>query len=168
MISAQITLKAKDGYVVLAGATAEQRWVTLWDLVGKPELARDTRYLGRGISGQFYFDNIVPALEEWTQHQSKWHVAAKLTEIGFSIGVVQDQADLDNCPHLAARNMFVDAGDMLGGSFRVVKSPIQLTACRDVPDVSPPDIGQHNQEILCGIGGQTPEEVEQLKSDGMV
>ena len=168
MISAQITLKAKDGYVVLAGATAEHRWVTLWDLVGKPELAQDTRYLGRGISGQFYFDNIVPALEEWTQHQLKRDVAQKLTEIGFSMGIVQNQADLDNCPHLEARNMFVDAGDMLGGPFRMVKTPIQLTACRDVAAVSPPEIGQHNQEILCGIGGLSPEELEQLHQDGVV
>ena len=168
MISAQITLKAKDGYVVLAGAGAEEKWVELWRLIGREELSQDPHFLGRGISGDFYFNHFVPTIEEWSQHLSKWEVAQKLTDIGFSMGVVQDQADLDQCPHLEARNMFVDAGDTLGGSFRVVKSPIQLTACVDIPAVTPPLLGQHNQEILCGIGGISPEELARMQADGVV
>ena len=168
MISAQIALKAKDGYVVLAGAAAEEKWVALWPFVGREELAKDPRYLGRGISGQFYYDQIVPAIEEWSQHLSKWEVAKQLTDIGFSMGVVQDQADLDQCPQLAARNMIVDAGDTLGGSFRMVRTPIQLTACVDPPAVTPPLVGQHNREVLCGIGGLTPEKLALLQADGVV
>lgn len=168
MISAQITLKTSDGYVVLAGAGAEEKWVALWPFVGKAELAQDPRYLGRDIIGQFYYDNIVPAIEEWSQHLSKWEVAKQLTDIGFSMGVVQNQADLDQCPQLIARNMIVDAGDMLGGSFRMVRTPIQLTACVDPPAVTPPLVGQHNQEVLCGIGGLTLEELDLLQAEGVV
>ena len=168
MISAQITLKASDGYVVLAGAGAEEKWVALWPYVGRAELAEDTRYLGRGISGDFYFEQIVPAIEEWSQHLSKWEVARQLTEIGFSMGVVQNQADLDQCPQLTARNMIVDAGDMLGGSFRMIRTPIQLTACVDPPAVTPPQVGEHNQEVICGLGGLTAEELAQLQTDGVV
>ena len=168
MISAQITVKAKDGYVVVAGAGAEDKWVALWQLIGRGELAEDPRFLGRGISGEFYFDQFVPIIEGWSKNLSKWQVAEQLTEIGFSMGVVQDQADLDQCPHLEARKMFVDAGDGLGGSFRTVKTPIQLTACVDIPAGAPPLLGQHNQEILCSIGGLTPEELESFNRDGVV
>jgi crotonobetainyl-CoA:carnitine CoA-transferase CaiB-like acyl-CoA transferase len=168
MISAQLTLKARDGYVVLAGAGAEDKWVALWRLIGKEELAQDPRYLGKGIAGDFYFSNFVPAIEEWTQRRSKWEVTQKLIDIGFSMGVVQDQADLDRCPHLEARNMFVDAGDTMGGSFRTVNTPIQLTACADTPKGSPPLLGQHNEEILCGIGGLTGEELAQWRAGGLV
>ena len=125
-------------------------------------------YLGQGISGQFYYDHIVPAIEDWSQHLSKWEVAKQLTEIGFSMGVVQNQSDLDQCPQLIARNMIVDGGDMLGGSFRMVRTPIQLTACVDPPVVTPPTVGQHNQEVLCGIGGLTPEDLSKLQADGVV
>jgi formyl-CoA transferase len=168
MISAQLTLKARDGYVVLAGAGAEDKWVALWRLIGKEELAQDPRYLGRGIAGEFYFSNIVPAIEEWTQKHSKWEVTQKLIDIGYSMGVVQDQADLDRCPHLEARKMFVDAGDTMGGSFRTLNTPIQLTACADTPKGAPPVLGQHNEEILCGIGGLTGEELSQLQAGGLV
>ena len=91
-----------------------------------------------------------------------------MTEIGFSMGVVQNQADLDQCPQLIARNMIVDAGDMLGGPFRMVRTPIQLTACVDPPAVTPPLVGEHNQEVLCGIGGLTHEDLASLKADGVV
>ena len=168
MISAQLTLKARDGYVVLAGAGAEDKWVALWRLIGKEELAQDPRYLGKGIAGEFYFSNFVPAIEEWTQQRSKWEVTQKLIDIGFSMGVVQDQADLDRCPHLGARKMFVDAGDTMGGSFRTVNTPIQLTACAGTPKGAPPLLGQHNEEILCGIGGLTGEELSRLRASGLV
>ena len=168
MISAQIALKAKDGYVVLAGAAGEEKWVALWQLVGREDLAQDPLYLGQSHSGEFYFDQVLPAIEVWSKDLSKWQVAEKLTQVGFSMGVVQDQADLDRCPHLALRKMFVDSGDTLGGPFRTVKTPIQLTGCVDPPAGSPPILGRHNREILCGIGGLTEEQLDQLQKDGVV
>jgi crotonobetainyl-CoA:carnitine CoA-transferase CaiB-like acyl-CoA transferase len=168
MIFAQLTLKSKDGYAVLAGAGQEEKWVKLWKFLGREELLQDPRYLCRGITGGFYFSHIVPAIEDWSRHLSKWEVTEKLTAIGFSMGVVQDQADLDKCPHLEARDMFVDAGDSLGGSFRTVNTPIHLTGCVDIPSRTPPHLGADNQEVLCSIGGLTVEELDQLRADGVV
>ena len=169
MITAQLALKAKDGYVVLAGSGGGGgKWEGLWRLVGREDLIADRRYLGEGISGQFYFDHIVPAIEEWSQHIPKLEIAQKLIELGFSMGIVQDAADLDNCPHLAARKMFVDSGDSLGGSFRTVNNPIRLTESPDTPAVAPPLLGEHNREILCGIGGVAEEELALLEQDGVV
>ena len=167
MFSAQLALRASDGYVVLAGAgNADDKWRAMWNLIGRPELAEDPRYLGRGVSGQFYFTNIVPIIEEWSQHIPKRELNQHLLDCGFSMGIVQDTADLDACPHLEARNMFVDSGDTFGGSFRTVNTPVQLTDCEDTPANPPPTLGQHNRDILCDIGGLTPEELAQLEVDG--
>ena len=169
MITAQLALKAKDGYAVLAGSGGGGgKWEGLWRLVGREDLIADHRYLGEGISGQFYFDHIVPAIEEWSQHIPKLEIAQKLIELGFSMGIVQDAADLDNCPHLAARKMFVDSGDSLGGSFRTVNNPIRLTESPDTPAAAPPLLGEHNREILCGIGGVADDELALLERDGVV
>jgi len=168
MFSAQLALKAKDGYAVLAGAGDEEKWVALWQLLGREDLIQDPRFLGKGISGEFYFDHIVPAIEEWSQHLPKREVAEKLIEIGYSMGMVQNTADLDSCPHLEARKMFVDSGDTMGGSFRTVNTPIRLTACPDTPTGSPPLLGANNQEILCGIGGLTEEQLADMQRDAVV
>ena len=167
MFSAQLTLRAADGYVVLAGAgNADDKWRAMWRLIGRPELADDPRYLGRGVTGPFYFSHIVPAIEEWSRRIPKRELNQHLLDCGFSMGIVQDAADLDQCEHLAARNMFVDSGDTYGRPFRTVNTPIQLTGCADTPSNPPPTLGQHNQEILCGIGGLTPEELARLQAEG--
>ena len=62
--------------------------------------------------------------------------------------------------------MFVDTGDTLGGTFRGVKTPARLTACVDSPAETAPTLGQHNLEILCSLGGMTPEEVSELEAEG--
>ena len=167
MFSAQLALRASDGYVVLAGAgNADDKWRALWSLVGRPELSDDPRYLGRGVSGPFFIEYIVPAIEEWSQHLTKREVNQHLLECGFSMGIVQDAADLDACPHLETRGMFLDSGDTYGRPFRTVNTPVQLTDCVDTPTVPPPTLGQHNRDVLCSIGGLTQEEVSRLEAEG--
>ena len=168
MFSAQLALKTNDGYAVLAGAGDEEKWVALWQFLGREDLIQDPRYLGKGISGEFYFENIVPAIEEWSQHLSKREVAEQLIEIGYSMGMVQNTADLDQCAHLEARKMFVDCGDTMGGSFRTANTPINLTACPDTPTGPPPLLGEHNRDILCSIGGLTEEQLLGMETDRVV
>ncbi|HLF04087.1 MAG TPA: CoA transferase [Dehalococcoidia bacterium] len=168
MFTAQLAVKAKDGYAVLAGAGTADKWAALWRHIGREDLVSDSRYLGQGVTGEFYFNHVVPAIEEWSQHQAKLDIAQQLIKLGFSMGVVQNTADIDHCPHLAARKMFVEVGDGVGGTFRAANTPIRLTECPDTPTRTPPSLGEHNREILCGIGGLTPEELAQMERDGVV
>ncbi len=168
LATAGITFRAKDGYVVMAGVRTEERLRKLWQVVGREDLLDgDHRYLaGPGMDGQFYQDHIIPAIEGWSTQVPKFQVAATLTEIGFSMGVTQTMADLAQCPQMEARQMYVDTGDTLGGSFRGVRTPARLTACVDSPKETAPLLGEHNLEILCSLGGMTPEEVSELEVAG--
>ena len=84
------------------------------------------------------------------------------------MGVARTVADLTQCPQLAARKMFVHTGDTLGGRFRSLRTPVRLTACEESAADTPPSLGEHNQEVLCGIGGLTPEELAELEQQGAV
>ena len=170
LATAGITFKAKDGYVVLAGLRTETRMRDLWTLLGRNDLLEgDRRYLaGPGMDGQFYQDHVIPAIELWSSQLGKFDVAAKLTEIGFSMGVTQTIGDLDACPQLNARQMFLETGDTLGGTFRGVKTPTRLTACVDAPTGAPPKLGEHNADILCSLGGMTAEEIAVLEAEGAI
>jgi len=168
MLSAQLALKAKDGYVVLAGAGGPEKWKTLWRFMDREDLIDDDRFLGIGVSGDFYMNNFVPELEAWTSSRTKEEVAEQLTGIGYSMGIVQDQKDLDECPHLEARGMFVNGGDNLGGIFRTVNTPIKFAGGPDNPNIEPPFLGANNDEILRSIGGVSAEELEQMQTDGVI
>ena len=166
MATAGLTFRAKDGYVVMAVVQLAERWRQLWQMAGREDLLEDPRYLGQGGNGEFYFHQVIPAIEGWSQSYKTREVAEKLTEIGFSMGVSQAIADLDQCPHLESRDMFVETGDTLGGQFRSIRTPVRLTACEDSQATTPPRLGENNQDILCSLGGLTPEEVDQLTAEG--
>ena len=168
MLSAQLALMAKDGWVVLAGAGGPEKWKDLWRLMDREDLIEDERYLGVGVSGDFYLNSFVPALEGWTMERTKAEVTSQLIEIGYSMGIVQDTADLDKCPHLEARGMFVNGGDNLGGIFRTVNTPIKFADGAETPNIAPPLLGANNEEILCSIGGVTREELDLMQSDGVI
>jgi crotonobetainyl-CoA:carnitine CoA-transferase CaiB-like acyl-CoA transferase len=168
MLSAQLALKAKDGYVVLAGAGGPEKWKVLWRFMDREDLIEDDRYLGIGVSGDFYMNNFVPELEAWTSVRTKAEVASQLTEVGYSMGIVQDQADLDQCPHLEARGMFINGGNNLGGMFRTLNTPIKIAGAAETPNIQPPFLGANNVEILCSIGGVSQEDLELMQSDGVI
>jgi len=168
MLSAQLALMAKDGWVVLAGAGGPEKWKDLWRLMDREDLIEDERYLGVGVSGDFYLNSFVPALEGWTIERTKAEVTSQLIEIGYSMGIVQDTADLDKCPHLEARGMFVNGGDNVGGIFRTVNTPIKFADGAETPNIAPPLLGANNEEILCSIGGVSREELDSMQSDGVI
>ena len=166
-LGAGLALRASDGYVVMAGVRSRQRLAALWELVGLAELPeQDARYLEQFPDADFVFDEMIPAIETWSAQRPKWEVAGRLTELGFSMGVAQSIADLADCPQLQARGMFVDVADTLGGEFRTLATPVRLTACRQPDAGTPPTLGQHNAEILCSLGGLTPEQLAGLEADG--
>ncbi len=168
LTTAGMPFKARDGYVLMAGVRSAERLRAMWQLIGREDLTEDPRYLGQGADGDFYFQNVIPAIEEWSQKLPKWEVAEKLTEIGFSMGIAQTISDLDQCPHLSARRMFVDTDDTMGGRFTSLKTPIHLTACQDFAAETPPLLGENNAEILCTLGGLTAEELTALEEEGAV
>ncbi len=168
MLSAQLALRAKDGWVVLAGAGGPEKWKDLWRLMDREDLIKDERYLGVGVSGDFYMNSFVPALEGWTLQRTKAEVTGQLIEIGYSMGIVQDTADLDNCPHLAARGMFINGGNDIGGIFRTVNTPIKFAGGAETPNIQPPLLGANNEEILCSIGGVSREDLKLMQSDEVI
>ena len=166
MATAGVTFRARDGYVVLAGARSEERLRTLWQTIGRDDLAGDPRYLGGEMGGEFFVNEFVPAIEQWSVNLTRLEIAEKLVSLGFSMGMAQTMEDLAHCPHLESRRMYVDTGDTLGGTFRSPRTPVRLTSCVESPTGTPPTLGQHNREILCSIGGLAPEELEALEAEG--
>ena len=168
MVSAQLTLKASDGYVVLAGAGDEDKWVSLWNLIGRPELVQDPRYLGRDVTGQFFTTTIQPLLEEWSMNIPKKELAQTLLDLGYSAAMVQNSHDLVNCPHLEVREMWSHFDEPVAGRFIVPSNPVKLSRVANPPVRRPPMLGEHNVEVLCGLLGIGQDKLGELAEEGVV
>ena len=168
MAYAQLTLEARDGYVVLAGVVDAEKWAALWKLIGREELMQDPRYLGRGASGPFFLNELQPKLEDWTKTRSRWELTQIFLDLGFSAAMVQNTEDMMNCPQLKARNMWTELDDPVAGHFVIPSNPVKLSGGDDGPPKRPPLLGEHNEEVLCGLLGLGREELAHVKDEGVI
>ena len=168
MASPLLTLRAKDGYVVLSGAREEGKWVALWRLLGREDLLQDPRYLIQGSDGEFFINQIQPRLEEWTRDVSRWDVTQTLLGLGFSAAMVQSAEDLLDCPHLESREMWSEIERPTGGRFVAPSNPVKLSGAVQSPASKAPMLGEHNEEILGGLLGFGSQELEHMRSQGTI
>ena len=168
MVSAQLTLKAKDGYVVLAGAADEQKWVALWGLIGKEELSQDPRFLGRGVAGNFFVNQVQPELEQWSVNLTRWDLTQALLDLGFSAAMVQDAEDMLNCPQLMGRHMWTEVDRPPGGTFTVPSNPVKIPGVGDTQPRRAPLLGEHTEEVLHDLLGLSEVQMSDMRSAGAV
>jgi len=64
--------------------------------------------------------------------------------------------------------MFVETGNTLDGRLHTLKAAIRFTGCVEPPSVTPPRLGEHNQDILCGIGGLNIHDLAALEELGAI
>jgi CoA:oxalate CoA-transferase len=144
--------KTKDGYLALMIPT-EDVWGRFCRAVERNDWALDAR-LSSGILRAKHFDEFLkPFLTEWMACRTNEEVITLLLDHGVPAGPSQTAADLVKCPHLSARNMIVEIEDPVGGTKKLVGSPVKLSGVAEIQPNPPPSLGAHNNEILGGLLG---------------
>lgn len=166
MWSAQLRLATIDGFVMMSGTGAPEKWAQLWRVAGREDLAQDARYLGQDIDGPFFLSSVTPALEAWTRTKSRMEVCETILEIGFSGAVVQTAAEVYGCPQLKARHMFHEF-EFVGKRFRQPGNPAKLSDVAEILDAPPPRLAQDNSEVFEGLLGLTAVEIDSLYAEGV-
>lgn len=140
----------QDGGVAIA-APGPGHWSALCQAMGRADLIEDERcknvYL-RKRNQEFVQEQI----SAWTQTQTKQQV---VDAIGGKVpcGPVNSAADIFADPHVAARDMitrFTPPGD--NPEVAIVGSPIKFTQTPAGFYRAPPQLGQHNDEVLKEFG----------------
>jgi crotonobetainyl-CoA:carnitine CoA-transferase CaiB-like acyl-CoA transferase len=140
---------AKDGALVMLGASNLRQQKRLWKLLGRPDMAKSNN-----DERDADHDREIAVLEEimktrtadeWEQYLQANHVPAAR---------VRSMAEAIADPHLASRGVIHRhaKGDGIEGGFGV-----PLTAflfAHDGPRINrpPPTLGQHNEELLAELG----------------
>jgi len=70
-------------------------------------------------------------------------------------------------PQVQHRNMILKMEHSLGGNIKMVGNPIKMPgSIDDTRYTTPPTLGQHNEEILGGLLGYSPETIKELLKEG--
>ena len=135
-------------------------------VLGQPELAEDARFktVEARWENRAALDAIVAA---WTRQRSKHEVMRLMGEAGVPCGACQDTGEVLADPHLKAREMIVDVEHPQRGTYQTVGCPIKLSDS-PVAVSRPPLLGEHTEALLGSLCGVGPEDMKQLRKNGVV
>ena len=159
--------QASDGWFVVAVGN-DALWNKFCAAIKRPDLAVDPRYSSNGdrtmnISGlEAELGKIfaIKPMKEWL---------ALLENAGVPCAPVNTIDKVLEDRQLKARNMFVTVDDPVAGKIIIPGNPIKMESIPEGPDRPlAPEIGEHTDKLLRSLLGLGDEEIERLKSEGVL
>ncbi len=113
-------------------------------------------------------DVLIPLLQEVLKQRSVSTWVTALEAAGVPVGPINSLAQVFEHPQVCDRGMRLDLPHPLAQRVPQVASPIKMSATPPRYEQSPPLLGQHTEQILSDRLGLTRDEIEQLRSQGIV
>ncbi|HME49536.1 CoA transferase [Mycobacterium sp.] len=156
-----------DAWLALAVAT-DEHWQALRAALSDPDWAR-ARELADAAGRRRAHDVIDGRLAAFCADRDAAGLAEALVARGIPAAhVVPPAQALDN-PQFAARGFAEAIDHPIVGTHRLPGLPFRLTGLRRPWFTRPaPMLGQHNDEVLLGVAGFTPDRIAELRRRGVV
>ena len=157
--------KASDGWLVI-GCAKEKFWQRLAQVVGRPELADDPRFVDFAARYENK-DELLGILREvfLTRTVSEW--LGPLQEAGVPSGPIQDVPEALRDPHTLARGLVVETEHPAHGTVRQPVTPVRVG---EYPTAAPltcaPGLGADGPAIMKDLLGYDDDRVDQLRAAG--
>lgn len=158
--------KTADGYMIVVAAT-DRFFKSLCQALGLPEMAEDPRFAGAG--NRFaHRDELIPRIQAVLLAKPTREWVEALEAAGVPAGPVNDVAQALADPQVEARGMVVTVDHPVCGPVKIAGNPVKMTGTPAERFRPAPLLGQHTEEVLGEMLGLTKDEVEALRSDGVV
>ena len=155
-----------DRWICLANLQSDPVWPGFCQSIGKPELEKDPRFVSFTKRAQnceeliHIVDGILATrnLDDWTATFKKNNVIC---------GRVQTPAEVINDPQALANNFFTEVDHAEAGKIKLINTPVKFYQDPGSVKAAAPQVGQHTEEILLGIG-YTWEDLSRFKDDRII
>ena len=156
-----------DDWVALSVDT-DQQWQALCALIGDPALSSDAAL--SSVEGRWTArDRIDAAIARWTAERSAEEAVDLLLSVGVPAARPLWPHELTGIAEAKKRGSYEVVPTAAMGPVPIVTCPAHFESGPRRYHRSPsPTLGQHNQEILTGLLGVDPAEVEDLETRGVI
>ncbi|MFA6299352.1 MAG: CaiB/BaiF CoA-transferase family protein [Nocardioides sp.] len=161
--------RAKDGLPVIIAANQDTVFARLAELMGRPELARDERFVNHTSRGE-HQDELDELIGEWAGTITAQELIDRCNAAGVVAGGVNTVAEVVVEPQFVERGLFVDHVDQQTG--HAVKGvgvvPHLSETTGEVRWAGPSQPGVHNDDVYRQLLGLDEAELEDLVAAGVL
>ncbi|MEK7777549.1 MAG: CaiB/BaiF CoA-transferase family protein [Chloroflexota bacterium] len=156
-----------DGRYVQIYGHHDSHFPRLCALAGRPEMAKDPRFGSRVARGQ-HRDELNDMVAQWTRTMTADALEAALEEVGLPYARYNEVEEVLKDPHIRAREMLVDVEHHGEGIFPLVGAYPKLSKTPGSIHSPAPLLGEHNEEVYCGLLGVSKKELATLQAQGVI
>ncbi|MGE4239062.1 CaiB/BaiF CoA transferase family protein [Ramlibacter sp.] len=160
------TYRASDGDIVIA-VVGEPTWERFCIALGRRDLLEDERFKD-GISRRRNIEALDANIAPWLSARTREEAVDALTAVGVPASLVNTEADLFDCPHVAARNMILTLNDPAWGPVQVAGNPVKLSGVPEAATGLPPTLGEHTDDVLRQWLGTSDERIAALRGSRVI
>ncbi|MBI4233861.1 MAG: CoA transferase [Chloroflexi bacterium] len=159
------TYGCKDGYVTLL-PLGERMWPNIVALLKMPQLLDDPRF-ATPKDRAAHQDDFDAIFLPWLAERTRQEVFQAGQAAGLPCAPVYTPADAVADPHFQERGYFVEMEHPVAGRLRYPGAPFR-------PRASPwrarraPLLGEHNEEVYCGLLGLDQSDLVKLRGRGVI
>lgn len=157
----------KDGRYVAVACTNDTMFKRLMGAMGRPELADDPRFCSNAqrVAHREETDAMV---QEWIGSYTAKEGMEILEANEVPNGLLYSVEDMFQDPQYQARENIISVDDPVEGEIKMCSVVPRLSLTPGRVESTGPEMGAHNQEVYCDLLGYSPEELAQMKADGIV
>ena len=157
----------KDGSFIHIQAAQNPVFKRFAQAIGRPELLEDSRFANALARGK-HPDDIDAIVTAWTESNEIAHIERVLADADVPAARINTVADIFADQQFKARDMIVETPDDELGSVKLTGCVPKLSLTPGRIKRSGGTIGRDTRDVLAGLAGLTPEEIEQLARDKVV
>jgi crotonobetainyl-CoA:carnitine CoA-transferase CaiB-like acyl-CoA transferase len=157
---------AKNGHVVICTITDPQ-WQKVLRAIGREDLSGEQRYATRENRTK-NMDEVDGLVQKWCRERTVEEVLATLKKFQVPCSALPTFDQVANDPQLLSRDMIVEVHQPVSGKVKLIGSVYKMSKTPGDRKKSVPSVGQHNEEIYCGLLGIDAQELRKLKEESVI
>ena len=159
---------AADGYFTLRiPDLSDSGWAKLSKLMGREDLLEDRRFVSAPARKQNRLA-LYELIKAWVSTKTRQELWNGLRAIDYFGAPVLSMSEVIDDPHIKERQAFIDRNHPTAGPVKLLAPWIHMSATPPSIRTDSPALGQHTDEVLHGILGLSPNQLNDLRSQGVV
>ena len=157
----------KDDYVHIytSRSPGSKQFQKLMEKIGRTDVLDDPRF-ETPQSRYLHKEELDNVISEWTMKRTKIEAMEELCSEGIPSGANLNTEDITNDAYLRQRGIITEVQHPVRGSVLIPTHPMKMDGT--VPVTISPLLGEHNDEVYCGLLGLSSDELHRLFGNGVV